>query len=107
MRTDDKYAPFPEEMNRRLVSCVADYHFAPTEKASKALLNEGIDSRTIVVTGNTVIDALFYTMERNSQETSEIDSVKTVLESGNQVLLVTGHRRENFGEGFFEYLPSH
>ena len=100
LRTDDKYAPFPEEMNRRLVSCITDYHFAPTTKASMALIREGVDPETVVVTGNTVIDALFYTMDRNSQDISEIDSLKTVLDSGNQILLVTGHRRENFGEGF-------
>ena len=100
LRTEDKYAPFPEEMNRRLVSCVADYHFAPTEKASRALVKEGVNPQAIIVTGNTVIDALFYTMENNSQELSEIDSIKAVLDSGNRMLLVTGHRRENFGDGF-------
>jgi len=100
LRTDDKYAPFPEEMNRRLVSCMADFHFAPTEMARKALLNDGIDSESIIVTGNTVIDALFFTLNNENKDLSEIDSIKAVLDSGKQLLLITGHRRENFGEGF-------
>lgn len=100
LRTNDKYAPFPEEMNRRLVSSLADYHFAPTEMAKKALLKEGVRPEAIVVTGNTVIDALFYTLKNTGQDMSEIDSLKSILASGKRILLITGHRRENFGEGF-------
>lgn len=101
LRTHNKLAPFPEELNRQLTGRIADYHFAPTEKSRQNLLNELVDPATITVTGNTVIDALLESVERvkNAQNNSVIESLKTLVGS-DDVVLVTGHRRENFGEGF-------
>lgn len=100
LRTGNKYAPFPEEINRKLVGQVADWNFAPTENARQALLQEGVQEANIFVTGNTVIDALFWTRERVRMERPEFP--EGIIESmeGRQVVLVTGHRRENFGQGF-------
>ena len=100
LRTGNKFSPFPEEMNRRLVGRMADLHFAPTEHSQQALLNEGTDPNTVFVTGNTVIDALLWTRDRvisaPPEETTEIsDRI-----GDNQMVLVTGHRRESFGSGF-------
>lgn len=98
LRTGDMYSPFPEEMNRVLTSRLAYWHFAPTDVARDNLLKEGIRGDMIEVTGNTVIDALLETRDRLRRK--EI-AVPELLESfGEQpMLLVTGHRRENFGEG--------
>lgn len=92
LRTGDKYAPFPEEINRRLVSVLADDHFAPTETNRQNLIREGVKPDTIIVTGNPVIDALLYTMEE--------DFASELLDSlaHCRVIMVTAHRRENFGE---------
>jgi len=95
LRTDDKYDPFPEEMNRRLTSVLADLHFAPTERARKALLAEGVRDETIFVTGNTVIDALL-TVAAGEYEFDE-ERIRRALGFG-RVILVTAHRRENWGE---------
>lgn len=101
LRTHNKLAPFPEELNRQLTGRIADYHFAPTEKSRQNLLNELVDPATITVTGNTVIDALLESVERvkNAQNNSTIENLKTLV-GDDDVVLVTGHRRENFGEGF-------
>jgi UDP-N-acetylglucosamine 2-epimerase (non-hydrolysing) len=100
LRTGNKFSPFPEEMNRRLVGRLADLHFAPTEHAQDSLLNEGTDPSTVFVTGNTVIDTLLLTRERVTQ--SIPDGAKEIehLTKGEKVVLVTGHRRESHGQGF-------
>ena len=89
LRTKNKFSPFPEEMNRVMVGKLADFHFSPTELAKKNLLEDGADSKKVFVTGNTVIDALYETVKL------------TQIEEGHQnLILITGHRRENFGTGF-------
>jgi UDP-N-acetylglucosamine 2-epimerase (non-hydrolysing) len=103
LRTGDIYAPYPEEMNRRVVDDIAAAHFAPTETARAALLHEGKDDCTIHVTGNTVIDALLMMGERLKKSprlTAKIASEFPFLNAGKKLILVTGHRRENFGGGF-------
>ena len=101
LRTYNKKAPFPEEINRQLTAKIADYHFAPTKLAEKNLLNEGIQKSKIFLTGNTVIDALLFTIKKiNNGFTNEtIDKLKKEIDFNKKILLVTGHRRENFGEG--------
>lgn len=94
LRTWDKYRPFPEEMNRRLTSSLADLHFAPTPQAKANLLHEGVPADRIVVTGNTVIDALLDVVRRPEVG---LPSNLPVLE-GQRMVLVTTHRRENWGE---------
>lgn len=101
LRTFNKRAPFPEEMNRQVATSVCDYHFAPTQKAKENLINENIDERNIVVTGNTVIDALLYSSERvKEMRNLEIEGLLEIIEEGKKLILMTGHRRENHGEGF-------
>lgn len=101
LRTNNKFAPFPEEMNRRLTGKLTDHHFAPTQKAKESLLNEGVDQSNILITGNTVIDALFYTLKKNKKSLPSLGKLESVLANGHKKVLITGHRRENFGEGFF------
>ena len=103
LRTGDKFAPFPEEMNRRITGTLTDIHFAPTEAAQQNLLREGVADDSIFVTGNTVVDALLSVSEMiagdpelNCRFTEEF----SFLDPGKRLLLVTGHRRENFGAGF-------
>jgi len=103
LRTFNKRSPFPEEMNRSVTGSIADYHFSPTETSKKNLLEENIDARNILITGNTVIDALKYSNAKvNSPgfNNKEIESVKAFLETTKRLILVTGHRRENHGQGF-------
>jgi len=101
LRTQNRRSPFPEEINRQVTSRVSDYHFAPTNTSRENLLREGIGSKDILVTGNTVIDALLYSSERvENLEDLEIEKLKTLLENDRKLILVTGHRRENHGEGF-------
>lgn len=96
LRTHDKWQPFPEEINRRVAGVTADMHFAPTEWSKTNLLREGIDETLIKVTGNTVIDALqFVAKQPEPQEVTELTTAK--LET-KRLILVTAHRRENFGE---------
>ena len=95
LRTYDKYQPFPEEINRRLVSAVADWHFAPTEWARANLLREGVPSERIFVTGNTVVDALLIIASRPAPP---LPAFVTQLAPEQRLLLVTAHRRENWGE---------
>lgn len=97
LRTGRRYYPFPEEINRVLAGHLASYHFAPTETARANLLREGVDETQIYVTGNTVIDAMFQTLE--SIHVEKID-----LPADKRVILMTAHRRENFGEPFREVL---
>ena len=100
LRTGNKYAPFPEEVNRQMIGQIADLHFAPTECARQALLCEGITESKIVVTGNTVIDALLWVRERLPILQPALPAGLPKSLNGRQVILVTGHRRESFGQGF-------
>ncbi len=100
LRTENKYAPFPEEMNRRLVGILSDHHFAPTQRAKQALLHEGVEESQIIVTGNTVIDALFYILKKIEKSPPSLGHLDPIIANGQKIILITGHRRENFGEGF-------
>jgi UDP-N-acetylglucosamine 2-epimerase (non-hydrolysing) len=101
LRTGDKWQPFPEEINRRIAGVAADLHFAPTEHSRQNLLREGIPDWRIALTGNTVIDALRQIVDRPApQETRELLGRLQVEPGGRQLVLVTAHRRENFGEPF-------
>jgi UDP-N-acetylglucosamine 2-epimerase (non-hydrolysing) len=93
LRTGDKFAPFPEEMNRKLIGALADLHFAPTQRAKQNLLREGVDERSIFVTGNTVVDALLWTLKRLDASNPSHPSHPSF-----RSLLVTAHRRENWGK---------
>jgi UDP-N-acetylglucosamine 2-epimerase (non-hydrolysing) len=101
LRTNNKYSPFPEEMNRQVTGRIADYHFAPTEQSKQNLLVENVLDDSILVTGNTVIDALLEsTVKVNSIENPEIEKLKSIVDKSRKLILVTGHRRENHGQGF-------
>lgn len=103
LRTGNKYSPWPEEMNRHLTGALASVHFAPTEKARENLLHEGVGPENIHVTGNTVIDALLAVDERIRSDTDlrgRLEASFPFLNPRKSLLLVTGHRRENFGSGF-------
>ncbi len=101
LRTHNKRAPFPEEINRQLTGRVCDYHFSPTEASRQNLLNENTADESILVTGNTVIDALFESSERvKDLDNPEINALKGIIDAGKRLILVTGHRRENHGQGF-------
>jgi UDP-N-acetylglucosamine 2-epimerase (non-hydrolysing) len=99
LRTGDKYAPYPEEVNRKVIAAVADLHFAPTQTARQALLAEGHKDSKILVTGNTGIDSLFWTRERvRAGRIAPPPGLESAMD-GRRVVLVTAHRRENFDEG--------
>ncbi|MBA7674061.1 UDP-N-acetylglucosamine 2-epimerase [subsurface metagenome] len=103
LRTGDMMAPWPEEMNRKLTSGLADLHFAPTEISKKNLLKENVDPVRILVTGNTVIDALVEIVARIDGDPSlarTLASQFPYLDPDRRLVLVTGHRRESFGERF-------
>jgi UDP-N-acetylglucosamine 2-epimerase (non-hydrolysing) len=103
LRTHNIFAPWPEEMNRRLATNLSDLHFAPTPKAKANLLREGVDPKAIHVTGNTVIDALLTVtdkLKKNPRLNRQLVEKFSFLDPGRRMILVTGHRRENFGEGF-------
>ncbi len=100
LRTKNKRAPFPEEINRRVISVIGDLHFAPTENARQALLEEGIPDSTIAVTGNTVIDSLFWVRDRVRKQPPILPDGLFESIQNQRLILVTGHRRESFGEGF-------
>ena len=95
LRSGDLFSPFPEEGNRKLVSQIASLHLAPTEVSKANLLHDGVDESDIVVTGNTVIDALHWAVERPREFTDPV--LNEVADSGRQIILVTTHRRENLG----------
>jgi UDP-N-acetylglucosamine 2-epimerase (non-hydrolysing) len=102
LRTYNKQSPFPEEINRQLTGRLADIHFTPTIEATNNLVKEGISQTAIVQTGNTVIDALFWTINKIGKENythPEIEELKNIIPTNRKIVLVTGHRRENFGEG--------
>lgn len=99
LRTENKYSPFPEELNRRLITCLADYHFAPTPRARDSLLRENIPDEHIFVTGNTVIDSLQWMKAKlASYQPTLPDGLMEMLNS-RRLILSTGHRRESFGVG--------
>lgn len=103
LRTGNIYSPWPEEMNRRIAGTVASVHFAPTEAAKGNLLRETVHEKNIIVTGNTVIDALLDVVKRVRQDDALISEMQTrfeFLDKKKKLILVTGHRRENFGSGF-------
>ena len=106
LRTHDIYSPWPEEANRQITGDLASYHFAPTSTSQDNLLRENKDAQNIIVTGNTVIDALFLALEKiqtnEELKNSIIQSINTQykLDESKKLILVTGHRRENFGQGF-------
>ncbi len=102
LRTGDLRSPFPEEANRKLIGVVGDWHFAPTLRAQQNLLKEGVDPRRILITGNTGIDALRIMRERLLKDASlggACDAKFGFIDPARKLVLVTGHRRENFGEG--------
>jgi UDP-N-acetylglucosamine 2-epimerase (non-hydrolysing) len=99
LRTYNKLAPFPEEINRNLTAKLADVHFAPTETARANLFKEGID-KNVFVTGNTVIDALMDAVSLINENTDEIKQLRQTIDFNKRIILFTGHRRENFGDGF-------
>jgi len=102
LRTYNKQSPFPEELNRQLTGRIADYHFAPTVYSKENLIKEGVKQEEILVTGNTVIDSLFWTKCKldGGYENESIRSLKTLVKPDKKNILVTCHRRENFGDGF-------
>ena len=100
LRTWNKYSPFPEEINRVLATHIADLHFPPTSQSRTNLLREGIDPAHIVITGNTVIDALYYTRGSIRARYPRFLRQFPSVDFSRRLILVTGHRRENFGTGF-------
>ncbi|MDD3945142.1 MAG: UDP-N-acetylglucosamine 2-epimerase (non-hydrolyzing) [Bacteroidales bacterium] len=110
LRTHNKYSPWPEEMNRQITSRITSYNLAPTPLSKKNLLKEGVKEETITVTGNTVIDALYLVTDKIKQDASLSGHLQAQLQAagydttrlgnGRKLVLITGHRRENFGEGF-------
>ena len=101
LRTNSKLSPFPEELNRQITGRIADLHFAPTTASRNNLLAENIADDSIIVTGNTVIDALLESVEKVSDLNNDITNpIKEFIGNSSKVILVTGHRRENLGDGF-------
>jgi UDP-N-acetylglucosamine 2-epimerase (non-hydrolysing) len=109
LRTGNIYAPWPEEMNRMLTRCLTQYHFSPTENSKRNLLKENVREESILVTGNTVIDALKIVIDKiGSDQSMKVEIESTIKAKGYEIkkdkklILITGHRRENFGEGFIQ-----
>ena len=109
LRTNDLQAPFPEEFNRQVASKLTRWHFAPTKSSKQNLMHEGVNEERITVTGNTVIDALFWVRNRIDSDVSRRDRLTNLLNEQlsfswqtERFLLITGHRRENFGDGFLQ-----
>ena len=110
LRTHNIYSPWPEEMNRQITGRIATYNFAPTPLSKANLLREAVSQESITVTGNTVIDALYWVVNKIKEDKALNDELKnlltqagydvTRLENGRRLVLITGHRRENFGDGF-------
>lgn len=110
LRTHNIYSPWPEEMNRLITGRIATYHFSPTSLSRQNLLDEGIEEEAITVTGNTVIDALYMVVDKIKADQSLDSRLKSILDTagydidrlnrGRRLVLITGHRRENFGVGF-------
>lgn len=103
LRTYDKWSPFPEEMNRQLTDKLSDFHFAPTKESADNLRAEGVRENSIFITGNTVIDALIDSTEKiKSIKDASIDTLEKMIDLDKRIILVTGHRRENHGQGFID-----
>ncbi|MEO9512898.1 MAG: UDP-N-acetylglucosamine 2-epimerase (non-hydrolyzing) [Flavobacteriaceae bacterium] len=105
LRTFNKKSPFPEEMNRCVTGVISDIHFAPTATSERNLLNENKNPESIKVTGNTVIDALQFSVGKVRKQgfrDLEIEKLSRILDSNRRLILVTGHRRENHGQGFLD-----
>lgn len=110
LRTHNIYSPFPEEMNRQITSRIAKYHFSPTPLSKENLLKEGINEKDILVTGNTVIDSLYMVLNKIKTNDEVEETIKNIINTkgydteriipGKKIVLITGHRRENFGDGF-------
>ena len=110
LRTHNIYSPCPEEMNRLLTGRLATYHFSPTPLSRNNLIKESVDDRNIIITGNTVIDALYWVVDKiknNKELDNELEDILSKagydvnrLNNGKKLVLITGHRRENFGDGF-------
>ena len=110
LRTHNIYSPWPEEMNRLLTGRLATYHFSPTPLSRNNLIKESVDDRNIIITGNTVIDALYWVVDKiknNKELDNELEDILSkagydvnCLNNGKKLVLITGHRRENFGDGF-------
>ncbi|AZC58680.1 UDP-N-acetylglucosamine 2-epimerase [Pseudomonas chlororaphis subsp. piscium] len=103
LRTGNLYSPWPEEANRKLTGALAHLHFAPTQRSEQNLLQEGVLPESIYVTGNTVIDALLNVVEKlesNTKLNQQFSEQFKFLSAGRRLILVTGHRRESFGDGF-------
>ncbi len=100
LRTNNKLSPFPEEINRQVTGRICDYHFAPTENSKKNLLKENISEKSILVTGNTVIDALLKSVKKVNENPTKLIIDLSQQIGDKDVVLVTGHRRENHGDGF-------
>jgi UDP-N-acetylglucosamine 2-epimerase (non-hydrolysing) len=101
LRTHNKLSPFPEEINRQVTGRIVDYHFAPTMQSKNNLILENVSHEAIIITGNTVIDALLESSVKvNEIENNEIESLKNIVDKSKKLILVTGHRRENHGQGF-------
>lgn len=103
LRTGNIYSPWPEEANRKLTGAITTYHFAPTKESAQNLLNENHDEKTITITGNTVIDALLLVRDKLKNDADILQKMKAkfnYLDENKKLILVTGHRRENFGQGF-------
>ena len=103
LRTGDIYSPWPEEANRKLTGALTNYHFAPTQSSYNNLIKENIDPNNIIITGNTVIDALLtvkYKVENDQKIIADFEQQFNFLDKNKKMILVTGHRRENFGQGF-------
>lgn len=103
LRTGNLYSPWPEEANRKLTSVLARYHFAPTSNAFKNLIQEAVNPKYITVTGNTVIDALLWVKQKIEKDTilmGQLANRYAFLDPNKRLILMTGHRRENFGGGF-------
>lgn len=110
LRTHNIYSPWPEEMNRLLTGRLATYHFSPTPLSRNNLIKEIVDDRNIIITGNTVIDALYWVVDKiknNKELDNELEDILSKagydvnrLNNGKKLVLITGHRRENFGDGF-------
>lgn len=102
LRTGQIYSPWPEEGNRKIIGAIANLHFSPTEDSVKNLIAEGVSKDIIHMVGNTVVDSLLHAVEKiNSDERSylELKKILRIFEADKKIILVTGHRRENFGEG--------
>jgi UDP-N-acetylglucosamine 2-epimerase (non-hydrolysing) len=109
LRTFNMSSPFPEEMNRSVTGVVTNFHFAPTKTSQQNLLNENKSKESIIVTGNTVIDALLFSVNKVNSDgfnDSEIENLKQLIDTTKRLLLVTGHRRENHGQGFINICES-